>query len=206
MYKHVFGVLAPLMLIMSCQEQEPPPAADEPEIPRGYVATLQLEHKGQLYRFGPFVGYYFHASRPDNVSTLDFICFNERRFYASDMPINAELFAGEAVLQELKSIPEAVPSSPGRIRPVFFDGAPAHWLNNRPRPHEHFIHFHSAYNDAGVAFMGYWLKHRGLSEFTYDMGGRVSSNSPLFHKVRVGTDLDFPRIIEFDFGPKSSTE
>ena len=49
---------------------------------------------------------------------------------------------------------------------------------------------------------GYWLRHVAVSEFTYDMGGRVGKESPLYHRVRKGPDRDFAGIVEFDRGPE----
>lgn len=49
---------------------------------------------------------------------------------------------------------------------------------------------------------GYWLRHVGAAEFIYDMGGRVSSDSILYHRVKKGVDRDFARLIEFDRGPR----
>ena len=49
---------------------------------------------------------------------------------------------------------------------------------------------------------GYWIRHVAVSDFTYDMGGRVGKESPLYHRVRKGPDRDFARIIEFDRGPE----
>jgi hypothetical protein len=52
-----------------------------------------------------------------------------------------------------------------------------------------------------VVLTGYWIRHVAVSEFTYDMGGRVGKKSPLYHRVRKGPDREFARIIEFDRGP-----
>lgn len=41
-----------------------------------------------------------------------------------------------------------------------------------------------------------------VDEFTYDMGGRVGPDSPLYHEVTPGTDRDFAKIMEFDYGPE----
>ena len=63
------------------------------------------------------------------------------------------------------------------------------------------MHFHSCYNSQGPVLTGYWLRHEARAEFTYDMGGRVGPDSPLYHKVNSGVDKAFGRIIEFDRGP-----
>jgi len=165
-----------------------------------------MVRQGHLYRFGPFVGYYFRPAAPDDFSRVEFVCFNERGFYSSDMPAGAELFKGEGVLQALGPIQEAIPEEGGRIRPVFFDAAPEPWLENRPKPQDCFVHFHSVYDAAGPTFLGYWLSHKASAAFTYDMGGRVGRDSPLWHRVEPGEDREFPRIIEFDFGTGAATE
>jgi hypothetical protein len=192
-------LLVVVAVLAGCAEPEaaPPPS---PEVPRGFSQTLQVQRDGQLYRFGPFVGYYFRPVDRESLSRLQFICFNEDKFYSSDMPAGARLFVGEAVLRQIEPLEEAIPKEGGRIRPVFFNEAPSVWLGNRPEPQNEFVHFHSTYNAAGRAFLGYWLRHRAVAAFTYDMGGRVDESSPLWHRVREGPDLKFPRIIEFDFG------
>lgn len=182
-----------------CRDQQPPSPAD-PDVPHGYVDRLQVQADGRLYRFGPFVGYYFKPLRED-LSRVAFVCFNEKRFYASDMPINALLYRGEGVLTELPNAAEAMPDEGGRIRPVFFDQAPQRWLVTRPEPRDRFLHFHSLYDAAGAAPRGYWLTHEAVAAFTYDMGGRVGPGSPLYHRVTTGPDQSFARIIEFDHGP-----
>jgi hypothetical protein len=192
-------LLAMLLAGLAACGSEPPKGL---EVPDGYVATLQIPRDGRLYRFGPFVGYYFRPHQVGDLSRLEFICFNEDGFYASDMPVNARLFVGEAVLTRLPEQPDAIPTSGGRIRPVFFDAAPQTWLESRPKPHDEFLHFHSAYDAAGAVPLGYWLRHEGAGRFTYDMGGRVGPDSPLHHRVEPGIDRRFARIVEFDFGPQ----
>jgi hypothetical protein len=158
-------------------------------------------HDGQMIGFGPFVGYYFRPENPDDLSRLRFACFNENQFYSSDMADGAKLYEGTAVR---KTLPEADADIPAgdRINPVFFDNAPAAWRENRPDPKDLFLHFHSCYNGAGPVRTGYWIRHVAVTDFTYDMGGRVGKESPLYHRVKKGPDRDFARIIEFDKGPK----
>jgi hypothetical protein len=66
------------------------------------------------------------------------------------------------------------------------------------------VHFHSCYNGIGPVLIGYWLRHTAAADFTYDMGGRVAENSPLYHRVQKGVDRDFAKIIEFDKGPQKA--
>jgi hypothetical protein len=39
----------------------------------------------------------------------------------------------------------------------------------------------------GWGLCGYWLRHTAKARFTYDMGGRVSPDSPLHHRVAPGS-------------------
>ena len=188
-------------LVAGCSQQEKAASPGPPEIPRGYVDHLQFEHDGALIRFGPFVGYYFKPLKYGEFSRMEFVCFNERRFYTLDRPENALLFTGEAVLTQLPDNSAARTHGSGRIQPVFFNQAPPEWLATRPEPQTEFVHFHSGYNAQGPVNLGFWLRHRGEADFIYDMGGRVGRDSPLYHSVRPGPDLDFPRIVEFDRGP-----
>jgi len=87
------------------------------------------------------------------------------------------------------------------MHPIFDRDIPAPWWATRPKPQEEFIHFHSCYDAVGPVHVGYWLKHRAVAAFTYDMGGRVGPESILYHHVNIGTDLEFARIVEFDWGP-----
>ena len=208
------GMLLPAALgaalslsFVGCGRQEPAPAAapSPVTVPHGFHSTLQVLRDGHLYRFGPFVGYYFRPVQRGDFSRVEFVCFNEEGFYASDVPDGAKLFEGEGVLARLEPVEEAVPEGDARIQPVFFDNAPAAWTGDRPDPQEEFLHFHSTYDAAGAAFLGYWLRHRAVGEFTYDMGGRVDRSSPLWHRLRPGPDRDFPRIIEFDSGPQRTS-
>jgi hypothetical protein len=89
-----------------------------------------------------------------------------------------------------------------RINPVSFEQAPPQWLQSRPQPADVYLHFHSCYDARGAVRQGYWLRHVGVAEFTYDMGGRVSIDSILYHRVKKGEDRDFARLIEFDRGPR----
>jgi len=190
---------------IGCQRDDANPRPSPPAVPHGFVSTLQVVKDEHLYRFGPFMGYYFRPVQQGDYSRLEFVCFNEQGFYASDMPIGAKLFTGEALLTRLETIEGSMPDGEGRIQPVFFDDAPPAWTSNRPEPQDEFLHFHSSYDAAGATFLGYWIRHRGVDRFTYDMGGRVDRTSPLWHRVGPGPDHDFPRIIEFDSGPKSRT-
>jgi hypothetical protein len=170
-------------------------------VPHGYMARLEQVHDGQMIRFGPFVGYYFRPEDPRDLSRLQFVCFNERRFYSSDMADGAKLYEGTAVRTTLPQTDSVIPAME-RINPVFFPEAPEAWLNTRPEPQDVFVHFHSGYNGAGPVRTGYWLRHIAVADFTYDMGGRVEKGSPLYHRVRKGPDRGFARIIEFDRGPR----
>lgn len=171
------------------------------EVPRGYVPRLEILHEGRLLGFGPFVGYYFNPERPDDLTRLHFVCFNERQFYTRDLPANCRLFEGQAVLTALPAGAGPLPAA-ARINPVFFPAAPEAWLAGRPAPADEFRHFHSAYDARGPVAVGYWLRHAAVAAFTYDMGGRVGPDSPLFHRVAAGVDRDFPAIVEFDRGPR----
>ncbi len=177
------------------------PGKVELDVPRGYMSTLRVEQEGRLYSFGPFVGYYFRPENPQDLCRLRFVCFNEGGFYSSDAAINERLFEGEAILVSLPDIGIKPPTGSERIQPVFFEDAPAEWLETRPEPQSDFVHFHSCYDAQGPVLGGYWLRHRGVVDFTYDMGGRVGPDSPLYHEVRKGVDKDFARIVEFDNGP-----
>lgn len=184
----------------ACSSQ---PGGDVPKPPPGSLARLEILHEGTRVGFGPFVGYYFRPYDPADLTHLEFWCFNERGFYASDAPEGALLFSGEARLTVLPGITgKPLPSDPAeRIVPVFFDQAPAAWLETRPEPRDEFVHFHSGYDRSGPVAVGYWLRHRARAAFRYDMGGRVDTASPLYHEVSPGMDLAFPRIVEFDRGP-----
>ena len=171
------------------------------ELPRGVLSRLEVKLDGHLYTFGPFVGYYFKPTKAGELDHLNIWCFNERGFYSSDMPENALLFTGDAKLAALPEKAEALPVEGGRIKPVFFDEAPEEWLDTRPEPMDEFLHFHSLYDNTGPARRGYWIRHIAEGGFTYDMGGRVSEGSPLYHRVTPGVYKDFAKIIEFDEGP-----
>jgi hypothetical protein len=179
--------------------------AEDLLIPRGYYSQLELSHQGQRLSFGPFVGYYFKPQTGADMTRLDVLCLNERGFYTDQLPENAVLFHGEAVLATLPGL-EMIPHGKQRITPVFFDEAPAAWREQRPKPQEQFVHFHSAYDSNGPVRTGYWLRHDAVTEFTYNMGGRLSKDSPLYHQARPGEGERFPRIIEFDAGPARSSD
>jgi hypothetical protein len=167
------------------------------------VSRLEVVHEGRRYRFGPFVGYYFHPVDPQNLMDLRFVVFNENAFYTLDLPSNAKLFEGRAVFTTLPDAGRDLPDvdAERRINPVFFEEAPPQWLQSRPSPREDYLHFHSCYDARGAVRHGYWLRHVGAAEFTYDMGGRVTAESPLYHRVTQGVDRNFARIVEFDRGP-----
>lgn len=175
------------------------------EVPHGYVGRLEIVRDGHLYRFGPFVGYYFRPKTPASLERLQFVVFNERRFYTLDQPLNARLYEGEAVLRVLPKTGWQLHSTANRMQPVFFEDAPAAWLESRPQPQNEYLHFHSGYDAAGAARVGYWLRHVAVAAFTYDMGGRVSPDSPLYHSVQPGVDRNFARIVEFDNGPEDDS-
>lgn len=188
-----------LLALLGCAGQNSGQQKVDLKVPPGYQATLEVVDQGTLYGFGPFVGYYFKAE--PGLRRVKLVCFNERGFYSSDMPVNALLFKGEAVLTRLPRRKNKTQSGSQRITPVFFSEAPREWLATRPEPPEEYLHFHSAYNANGAALIGYWIRHRAVAAFTYDMGGRVDSDSPLYHHVKPGVDAAFAKIIEFDRGP-----
>lgn len=179
-----------------------PPEGSPPALPRGALSRIEFVHGGQRVGFGPFVGYYFRPYDLSDLTRLEFWCFNERNYYTTDLAANALLFTGEARLAELPDNGEALPRDPEeRILPVFFEQAPAAWLDTRPEPREAFAHFHSGYGSEGPTRVGFWLRHEGAATFRYDMGGRVGPGSPLYFAVAPGPALAFPRIVEFDRGP-----
>ncbi|MFW6011648.1 MAG: hypothetical protein ACOC8R_01040 [Desulfosalsimonas sp.] len=180
--------------------EKPGSGAKDPDVPRGYASEIQVETEDRLMNFGPFVGYYFKPENPGDFTRVKFVCFNERSFYTNDLPENAKLFEGRAVLTSLPDTGFDLPES-GRINPVYFSDAPAEWLATRPEPKDEFVHFHSCYDAQGAVLAGYWIKHDAVAEFTYDMGGRVGPDSSLYHEVSPGIDRDFAKIIEFDYGP-----
>jgi hypothetical protein len=172
------------------------------QIPRGYVARLDIQLKDRLLGFGPFVGYYFKPENPKDLTRLSFVCYNENSFYTRDLPENTLLFEGDAVFTQLVNTGFRLPSD-GRITPVFFEDAPQKWLTDRPRPRDEYLHFHSCYDKLGPVLAGYWIRHQGKASFTYDMGGRMGPDSPLYHQVHPGIDKQFAKIMEFDAGPDS---
>lgn len=189
------------LVLFGCPTERSEAPPEKPAIPPGYVARLQIQVADRVLSFGPFVGYYFKPLSTNDLSRLDFICFNERSFYTRDLPPNALLFEGRARWQKLPDSPDAIPMDGNRIVPVFFSQAPDAWLTSRPHPQDAFVHFHSAYDGRGAVRYGYWLSHVAQSRFIYDMGGRVTPDSPLYHTVEPGPDPKFARIIEFDHGP-----
>ncbi|MEE4607860.1 MAG: hypothetical protein V2L15_03150 [Desulfobacteraceae bacterium] len=170
-------------------------------VPHGYMARLEQVHEGRMIGLGPFVGYYFRPEDPEDLSRLRFVCFNEDQFYSSDMPDGAKLYEGTAVRATLPRADGVIPAR-DRITPVFFEEAPEAWRDTRPEPRDEFVHFHSCYDAAGPVHTGYWIRHVAVSDFTYDMGGRVGPQSPLYHRVHKGPDRNFARIVEFDRGPQ----
>jgi hypothetical protein len=142
---------------------------------RGYYSRLEVISNGQRFSFGPFVGYYFKPQVGDDLGRLEFLCFNERGFYTDELPEDSLLFRGDA---------------------------PVAWLRQRPAPQEEFVHFHSAYDRRGAVYTGYWLRQDAVTAFTYNMGGRISADSPLYHRAEPGETERFPHSIEFDDGPR----
>jgi hypothetical protein len=189
------------LVLAACQGEPAVVPADGPTVPRGYVRRLEIQVDDRVLSFGPFVGYYFKPHVDGDLQRLAFVCFNEGRFYTRDLPANTLLFEGQAVWRRLPEVAFAIPRDGGRIVPVFFDAAPAAWRNSRPDPQDEYRHFHSAYDGRGATLYGYWLRHVARASFTYDMGGRVGAQSPLYHVVEPGPDRRFARIIEFDHGP-----
>jgi hypothetical protein len=192
------GLVLVLLLNAACERSGQETLALE--VPRGFVSEIRVEDGDRILGFGPFVGYYFRPQNPGDLTRLEFVCFNERSFYTRDLPENAKLFEGKAVLTRLPDTGFQIPDS-DRINPVFFPDAPEQWLATRPEPKDAYVHFHSCYDARGPVLTGYWIRHEGMASFTYDMGGRVGPDSPLFHEVSPGIDHDFARIIEFDHGP-----
>ena len=198
-----------LVLISGCRsDQEPAMGSNGPDgssaggaaVPHGYMARLEQVHDGRRIGVGPFVGYYFRPEDPRDLTRLQFVCFNENKFYSSDMPDGAKLYEGTAVRVTLPLSDIIIPVR-DRINPEFFKEAPEAWRNTRPESQDEFVHFHSCYDGTGPVLTGYWLRHVAVSEFTYDMGGRVEKEGPMFHRVHKGPDRDFARIVEFDRGP-----
>lgn len=186
------------LVLTACQDQ--PSSGAPPQVPRGYYAQLEVVHAGKQLSFGPFVGYYFKPVQYNDLTQLQFICFNERGFYTDQLPAGTLLFTGKAILATLPdNHPKPEPRQ--RINPVFFADAPQEWLATRPEPKDEYVHFHSAYDSKGATLTGYWLRHHPERDFTYNMGGRVAADSPLFHHASPNQQQNFPRIVEFDFGP-----
>lgn len=176
-----------------------PTVAVAVETPRGYYTQLEFLYQAQRLSFGPFVGYYFRPENGDDLTRLKFRCYNERQFYTDQLPADTLLFEGEAVLSSLPRV-RALPRTDARIEPVFFAEAPPEWIQARPAPQNQFVHFHSAYDATGPSYTGYWLRHQPVRAFTYNMGGRVGEDSPLYHQATPGAPQRFPRIFEFDAG------
>jgi hypothetical protein len=196
----IFALLAFCLLSSGCRKDDE--KSRILNVPKGYMSVIEIEMKDRLMSFGPFVGYYFKPETPDNFNRVQFVCFNERSFYTKDVPENSKLFEGDAVLTRLADVSFEVPKT-DRINPIFFKDAPQKWLESRPGPKNEYVHFHSCYDSQGPVLTGYWIRHKGTAEFIYDMGGRVGHKSPLYHQVTPGVDKDFPRIMEFDRGPKT---
>lgn len=189
------------IVLAACGTDSTAPAPEKPTVPRGYLHRLEIQVDDRVLSFGPFVGYYFKPSSGDDLSQLDFVCFNERSFYTRDLPANTLLYRGHARWQRLPDTGTAIPADGGRIVPIYFSQAPDAWWRSRPAPGDEYVHFHSAHDGRGAVYYGYWLRHTAKARFTYDMGGRVSPESPLHHRVAPGPDRQFARIIEFDHGP-----
>lgn len=191
----------PALLLLSCACSRPSPVADEAHSPpRGYVDRIRLTVNGTRVGFGPFVGYYFKPVDLDDLTHLEFRCYNERGFYTDELPENALLFTGTARLRSLPGTGE-LPGGSARILPVLFRDAPEEWTATCPEPADEYLHFHSAYDASGPVRAGFWLRHVGEASFTYNMGGRVDAGSVLHHHVTPGIDKAFARILEFDRGP-----
>jgi len=169
-------------------------------MPTGYVQRIEIQVDDRVLAFGPFVGYYFKPTGND-LTRLDFVCFNERSFYTRDLPINTLLYRGRARWSLLPDAQAAIPADGRRIVPVFFPQAPGAWKQSRPTPSDLYVHFHSAYDGRGAVRYGYGLSHTAQARFIYDMGGRVEPGSPLYHLLEPGPDKAFAQIIEFDHGP-----
>lgn len=196
-------LLVPLAVLLAgsgCTGPSDQNRATALDVPKGYVSRLEVHVGDRLYGFGPFVWYYFSPVTPDDLTHLTFVCYNENAFYTRDLPENALLYTGDAVLKTLADTGFPLPSE-NRINPVFFTDAPRKWVDSRPRPQDQYRHFHSCYDAMGPVRAGYWLRHQGQASFTYDMGGRVGPDSPLYHDVSPGIDDRIAEIMEFDRGP-----
>jgi hypothetical protein len=195
------GWLALCLALAACQADPKQKPFETPIVPRGYLNRLEIQVDDRVLSFGPFVGYYFKPSSGSDLSQLDFLCFNERSFYTRDLPAGVLLFSGQARWRRLPGAETTIPAKGRRIVPVFFSKAPEAWLDSRPAPQDDYIHFHSAHDSRGAVHYGYWLRHTAKARFTYNMGERVTRDSPLYHRVEPGPDRQFARIIEFDHGP-----
>jgi len=195
------GWIALLFALVACGTDPTGAPPEKPAVPRGYMDRLEIQVDDRVLSFGPFVGYYFKPSSGSDLSQLDFLCFNERSFYTRDLPAGALLYSGHARWQRLPDAMATIPADGRRIVPVFFSQVPDVWLDSRPAPSDEYVHFHSAHDGRGAVRYGYWLSHTAKARFTYDMGGRVSPGSPLYHRVEPGPDRQFARIVEFDHGP-----
>lgn len=90
------GWLALCFALAACgtdPTQRPP---EKPMVPRGYVDRLEFQVDDRVLSFGPFVGYYFKPASGNDLSQLDFLCFNERSFYTRDLPAGALLYSAQA--------------------------------------------------------------------------------------------------------------
>ncbi len=125
-------LLVAVALSVGCQPaQETDGASDEAvSVPHGYMARLEQVHDGRMIGFGPFVGYYFRPEDPQDLARLRFVCFNENKFYSSDMPAGAKLYEGWAVRTTLPEADIDIPTE-DRINPVFFEDAPEAWRRSR---------------------------------------------------------------------------
>ncbi|MFN2256849.1 MAG: hypothetical protein ABR516_00010 [Desulfuromonadaceae bacterium] len=169
------------------------------DVLRGYYTQLEIAHQGRTLKFGPFVGYYFKPVSGADTSQLKFRCYNTDQFYTDELPPEALLFKGEAHLTTLPEV-HLIPNSGQRITPVFAAETPSAWQETRPQPQDEFRHFHSTYDYSGATYTGYWLRHKSVTDFVYNMGGRLSDDSPLYHQVSTQNPAAFPAIIEFDRG------
>jgi hypothetical protein len=198
---NILAIVAVAFIVSGCSETKEDKTVLL-EVPRGYVDRLEINHGGSILKFGPFVGYYFKPQNIDDLTRLTFLCYNKDSFYTKDLAENALLFKGDAVFKELSDTGFSLPSE-NRINPVFFSDVPGVWLEQRPKPKNEYLHFHSCYDSQGPVLAGYWIRHTSEKTFTYDMGGRIGKESPLYHAVTPGIDKRFARVVEFDRGESS---
>ena len=76
------------------------------------------------------------------------VCFNENRFYSSDMPDGAKLYEGTALLVTLPPTDISLPNE-NRSHPLFFQEAADVWRNSRPEPQDELFIFTPATTVSG---------------------------------------------------------